>query len=122
MQKTLTFTILSEDCRGPPGLAMTANGNFSAEPFEKTKPILRKGKSDKAKGKRNQEFYALMLLCTFALFAKQTQFLEGKKNVSVYLKGHYGNYCSFEQRKNKANIMVHSSWFIVHGKELLKAT
>ena len=39
----------------------------------KTKPILKKGKSDKAKGKRNSEFYALVTLCSYALFAKQSQ-------------------------------------------------
>ena len=45
---------------------------------EKTKPIF-KGKAyairQKAKGTRNS--YALVLLCPYALFAKQSQFADG---------------------------------------------
>ena len=49
---------------------------------KKTKPILRKGKSDKVKGKTNYEFLyscALMLLCLYALFYKTKPIFERYK-------------------------------------------
>jgi hypothetical protein len=66
---------------------------------EKTKPILGKGKSKKAKGKMrvNPEFLRRCYL------KKQSQFAGGQIGVNSYLKGNYGNMPVFGLQKNKAN-------------------
>ena len=33
------------------------------------------------------------------------------------MKGVYEKFQALRQRKNKANLMVHSSWFIVHSQD-----
>ncbi len=37
-------------------------------------------------------------------------------DVSIYLKKEYIEIYALKMTKNKANIMVHGFWFIVHGK------
>ena len=78
---------------------------------EKTKPNkanYNKGKSDRAKGKRNWEFYALMLLCTFELFAKQTQFWDGqcghKVNDNKEIRWNQYDFTASKTKPIKANL------------------
>jgi hypothetical protein len=40
---------------------------------------------------------------------KQTQFVQGKMGVSIYMKGSCEILCDFGRRKNKANLVVHRS-------------
>jgi len=42
--KSVSLSLLQEDCRGPSGLAMTDRGGFPAALVEKTKPIFEKSK------------------------------------------------------------------------------
>jgi hypothetical protein len=67
--------------------------------FEKTKPILGKGKSKKAKVKMrvNPE------LLRIGNLKKQSQSLKGQNGVNSYMKGYYGKITAFVARKNKAN-------------------
>ena len=68
-------------------------------PFEKTNPILGKGKSKKAKGK---------IRVNPAVFRdsdlkKQSQFSKGQNNVKSILTMSYGDFDGPGRRENKAN-------------------
>ena len=67
--------------------------------FEKTKPIIGKGKSKKAKGKMRVNLEVLRQ----GDLKKQSQFQKGQNGVKSISTMVYGDYGRCRQRKNKAN-------------------
>ncbi|MFC1795242.1 hypothetical protein ACFL3Q_16855 [Planctomycetota bacterium] len=78
---------------------MSKSLDFPEGQFEKTKPISRKGKSKKAKGKMrvNPE---LLRRC---YLKKQSQYHKGQINVNIEYIKCYDRFSSLRVRKNKAN-------------------